>query len=438
MDVNKGYFTKLNSIVLNTLENLMPSYVMSNKVDFVDGKLLIEGIKKKYEVNLTEYKKIRLLGTGKCAVQMADGLPEEFQNLIDGGMLLTNDLTTSKLKNVTQLTCSHPYPSLPNFENTIKFLNYCKTIEEDDLVIFLLSGGSSSMLVYPREPVTIVEKINLNKLLVQSGLKISEINEIRKVVSSVKAGGLLNFIRCKKIVQLIVSDVPGNMIKTIGSGPLIKSKINKKRVLELIEKKFGDQKTIKSLIEKLHDIPEITPQNYTKVASIIMHDNYYSQLLMRNAFLKNGFDTYFSGEILNCTVEEGVNFFQSYINKKKLDFSLNPIAYIGGGEITTKVTGAGKGGRNLEFSMRMAKEINGLNGYYFIAVATDGLDGNSGVAGAIVDSNSYKRAEDAGFDYNDYLKEGNSLEYLKVAGKIIKNVKKGGNQNDLYILIKTG
>ncbi|MBE2281234.1 MAG: DUF4147 domain-containing protein, partial [Ignavibacteriaceae bacterium] len=297
---------------------------------------------------------------------------------------------------------------------------------------------SSSMLVYPREPVTIEEKINLNKLLVQSGLKISEINEIRKFFSSVKAGGLLNFIRCKKIVQLIVSDVPGNMIKTIGSSPLVKSKINKKRVLKLIENNFGDKKSFKSLIDKLHDIPDAAPQNITKVVSIIMHDNYYSQQITRNAFLKKGFDTYFPGEILNCTVEEGVNFFQSFINKKKEIFSLNPVAYIGGGEVTTKVTGARKGGRNLEFAMRMAKEINGLNGLYFIAVATDGLDGNSGVAGAIVDFNSFNRAENAGFGYNDYLKAGNSLEYLKVAGKIIKNVKKGGNQNDLYILIKTG
>ncbi len=347
--------------------------VMKSSVKLEKNKLKIKD--KVY--NLDKYQNLYVLGSGKASWRMAEAINSILGERISGGVIIYTK--KGKIGKISVEKATHPFPSKFSLNATRKLLEFAKNIKERDLTIYLLSGGSSSMLCYPK--IKLDKFIELNKKLVTSGKNIREINEVRIKHSNVKGGKLLKYIK-GKIVNLVISDVVGDSLKYIGSGPL-----------------YSRSK---------------------RVDNIIVANNY---LLLKKAEERArllGYKTRILYPNFEGSPKELAEKFLKVSKKLK-----PKTCVISGGELNVKVKGNGRGGPNQEFVL-FCHEIKGT----IASIDSDGIDGNSKAAGGIADEKDFK------FYKPEYLKNHNSyLFFKKIKGAIITGPT-GTNLNELRIMVK--
>jgi hydroxypyruvate reductase len=330
-------------------------------------------------------ERIHLFGLGKAASfeisAMRDLLIEEdLQKRIHQCVSYTKLGNTIK-KDFLELEGDHPILTDKNLEMTLGFIDHLKAIKEEDSLIFCLSGGGSALLELPKPDFSLDEIQELNQNLLYSGKSILEVNKERKKYSQVKGGGLRRFIETKNIIQLVTSDIPGDDINFVSSGPLGN----------------GDFESV-----------------VTMSSEIII-----DALCEKSDRIK--------GEVYDCSLEEALNVF-------KVNLPERGKCLVSGGEIPVRVSSkkAGAGGRNTHFVLSLAEQIfrdPKNHDIKIMSLATDGEDGNTDCAGAYLDYELFQK-----LNSKDYLDTFSSYDYFQKIGCLIKTGPTGSNVMDLRFI----
>lgn len=385
---NSNSRRKALQIIDAGLDSINTNRIINNKVKLIDNNLIIENYKKSIKkINIKKFKKIVVIGFGKASSLMAKHIEKVLGNKIDDGLVISTKKV--KLKRIKVVRGTHPYPSQTNVNATKKLVELVKGLDKDDLVLSLVSGGGSALLCYPNMPFKRYTK-EINKHFA-SGIDIVALNKIRKRLSKVKGGKLAKLTKAK-IVSLIFSDVVRDDLSTIASGPTVgKGLRNADNILLL-----NNQVALEAMKKKALSLgltPVIITNKLKGEARII-----------------------------------GKKFIKKIKNKKN-------IALLFAGETTVTVKGSGKGGRNQELCLGSMEEISKLKNAVLVSIGSDGMDGPTDAAGAIIDDKSFKKSINKKLDYEKYLKNNDAYHFFKKTNELIFTGLTGSNVADFGVLV---
>jgi len=396
---------------------------------------------------LAAFKKIIVIGFGKASYRMALACENVLGDRISDGAIIVpkSSVKVSELKKIRVLEGTHPIPTELNVNSAKTLLEISKNLGEDDLVICLISGGGSALFTYPAEGITLEDKQEMTRLLLAAGSTIQEINCIRKHISGVKGGQLAKHVYPAHLISLILSDVVGDDLSSIASGPTSPDPYTFKDVYALLEKYRLLEKAPKNIMRrviegmegKVSDTPKPGDRIFEKVKNIIVANNIGALKAMEDKAKSYGLNTMILTSYLEGEAREVGRVIAS-IAKQILNQRSPippPCAIFFGGETTVTLKGNGKGGRNQEMALSTAISIKGLPNTLFASIGSDGVDGNSDAAGAIVDGQTVEKALEKNLSPIKYLENNDSNTFLKQLNSLIYTGPTGTNVNDLSILL---
>jgi glycerate-2-kinase len=412
--------------------------VIKECVKINNNKLIIKN--KAFDLN--KFKRIFVIGAGKATAQMALALEKILRHRIFKGFIIVKHGHSEKLNKIKVLNAGHPIPD----ENSIKganiIMDLLKETKKDDLIINLISGGGSSLLCAPIPPISLDHKIKLTNILLKCGANIAEINTIRKHISLIKGGRLAEYAHPSTLISLIISDVCGDPLDIISSGPTVYDSSTYFDAFKIIKKYKIINKIPKAILDYLQDgiaskRPETPKKNnkiFDEVYNFIIANNKKAIKACKIRALKLNYKNIFIlGDNLQGDVRILANKHYNFLTqklKKKSKFCV-----ISGGEATVKIKGKGLGGRNQEFALHLVKKIASLNNIVVLSIGTDGTDGPTDAAGAICDTTSLTRANKLNLDINNYLNNNDSYNFFKKLDDLIITGPTGTNVMDLRIII---
>ncbi|HLD19354.1 MAG TPA: DUF4147 domain-containing protein [Candidatus Nanoarchaeia archaeon] len=361
---------------------------------------------KEMTYKLSSFDKVFVVGFGKASIACAKEIEKILSDHINDGLVL--DVSSAKLKKIKVKKCTHPVLSAGNVRNTKALISLLKKADKTDLIICFVSGGGSAILENPAIPLN--DYIKMNKALLKSGAEIHEMNTIRKHMSKVKGGQLPLYANKATFVSIILSDVVGDDLSFIASGPTVADKTAAKDARKIIKKyKLPDVKLIET--------PSKLPEN---IHNFLILNNVMAVEAMKHEAEKLGL----KAKILSTKETGEARIIGAYLAKQ----AKKGYALIAAGETTVTVKGNGKGGRNQEVALGALKNIGDA---VVISAGTDGID-NTPAAGGIVDKTSLKKNP----DYKKYLDDNNAFNYLKKTNDLIFTGKTGTNVADVMLVLK--
>ena len=394
----------------------MNSYNLLRKIIRREGEKIYIGGEK---FDLSGYEKIFITGFGKASASMARAI-EEIIDFDEGCIITTEDVS---LKKMAVFKGTHPFPSEINLKGTEKIIDIFERANEDDLIIVLISGGGSSLLCKPK--ISLEGVIEITEELMKKGCTIEELNVVRKHLSYVKGGKLAKMTKAS-VLSLIISDIIGNPIELIASGPTSPDSSSAKEAMKIIEKYGIKNKEAIEALKKDEKISELE-----NVKNIIIADN---EMACKKA-LEKAVEKGYYGKIFTNRLKGEARAVGKDLGKFARVYPRNRSVLIFGGETTVRVKGNGIGGRNQEIVLSAIEEIRDEN-IVFISCGTDGIDGNSPAAGAIADGYTYKKAIEKGLKINKFLEENNSYEFFRILGDTIITGYTGTNVMDIQLIGK--
>jgi glycerate-2-kinase len=402
--------------------------LIEKRVHVKGNELLIETERKKGKFQLNKFDNIRIIGWGKASGLMAESI-EKTVPITDGIVNIVKG-TKFKVTKIKLQEAEHPIPGEGSFQGTKKILEYAEKINENDLVICLISGGGSALLSQPIDGVTLEEKQILIDMLLKRGANINELNAVRKHISKVKGGRFAKELYPATIINFIISDVVGDPLDVISSGPTVPDSstfLDAKQVLL----KYGlwNSSNACKIIEKgINGLIEETPKEndsiFKKVHSFIIGSNETALLAAKEYFESFGVRPEIIRNVQGDAREAG-RMFAGFLKKGK--------TFIAGGETTVKVTGSGLGGRNQEIAMSCALEIAGMENILFTSFGTDGIDGKSPADGAVVDGETIGRGEKLGLNAFEFQRNNDTYNFFKKINSAIMTGPTRTNVNDVMI-----
>lgn len=423
-------------ILKKALDSVKPENLFREKI-FFDGKnLKIEG--SSFDIRK---RKLWLLGAGKASLSMAEAILEILKGRVDGGLVCGN--YERKVEGIITLKGSHPVPDESSLIASKKMEEFIReNMGKDDLCIFLLSGGASSILCYPDFGLTIEEKSSIHKALLESGASIREINIVRKHLSKFKGGKLSRIIPCN-VINLILSDVPGDEIESIGSGPLSKDSSTWEDVKDIFERYRLIEKVPGKILEildlglkgKLEESLKDEPEN---VKSFIIGNNLYALKRGKEEARKLGFSSLILTSRDGGMASELARFYSKILMEiiESDNPCKKPCCILAGGEAQVKVKGGGKGGRNQEFILSLLMEMRRPKVKFLaMSIDSDGIDGPTDASGAWIDEGTYERAKGLGLDPYSFLENNDSYNFFEKTGNLIKLGETSTNVSDIRIFL---
>lgn len=400
-----------------------------------------------YSMDLTEIDRILVVGGGKASGAMATALERILGDRITDGIVNVPEGTKDRhaTHSIELNEAGHPIPTESGVRGAQRIVELADSAGDRDIVICLISGGGSALLPLPCPPVTLKEKQELTDLLLRSGANIKEINTIRKHISTIKGGQLATRAYPATILSLVISDVVGDPLDVISSGPTVPDTstfVDALHILRKYELWNNIPKSIQSRLEqgvagRIPETPKQSDPSFRKVHNLIIA----SGDLAIEATKQKGEESSLNTLILSSHVEGEARYFGTFLAAivKEIALRGNPVqrpaVVIAGGETTVTLTGHGNGGRNQTVALSAALGIDGLDGVVVFSLATDGIDGNSVAAGAIVDGTTVRRARMLDLDPDKYLKENAEYHFFERIGDSIITGPTGTNVNDLMIIV---
>ena len=377
--------------------------------------------------------KVHGLGIGKASIPMLTALAEAIP--LSGALAISKYASSLEQNLFTVLLGGHPIPNIDSLRAGERALEFVSALQKDDTLICLISGGGSALMTAPYEYILLEDMQTLTSLLLASGARIDEINILRRQLDRVKGGGLLRATKAT-VINLILSDVIGNPLEAIASGPTYPDPTTKEDALAVLKKYKIQDQTPRSILEYLATTTSSKPEGFlfpNEVTNIIVGDNN----LAANAAMEQAQSEGFHAEILTSGLqgeasEMGKVFAKRF--REELGKRTRPFCLIVGGETTVTVRGDGKGGRNLEVVLAALDEIRDLENVILISLATDGEDGPTDAAGAVVTGESARRAELLGLFAADYLSRNDAYTFFDGMGDLIRIGPSRTNVNDLVFL----
>jgi len=425
----------------DALDAADPKRCVLEHVSLNDGVLSVDS----QNYKISDYKSIYVVAFGKAASLMAKSVEELLGNSITEGIVISNSRPDYTFNKMDFYISSHPMPDEKSLQAAIKVTSLLDKAGKSDLVIFLISGGGSSLLAMPREGLSIEEKRKVTEKLLLSGVDTHGLNTVRKKLSQIKGGGLLKKAIPSQIITLILSDVVGDKLDVIASGPTVADTATFEEAWRVIEALKLEHvippkvlvhldKGRKGLIPKLLSEKELS---FDKQQTVIVGNNFKSLLAAEKKAEDLGYNTLLlssqiSGEAREVAkVIAGISFeierFNTPVKK--------PACIIFGGETTVNVTGSGMGGRNTETAIAFCMEIIGYKNIVGLFSGTDGIDGPTDAAGAICDGNSRLIARTFNCSARDHLADNNSYNFFDSLDDLIKTGPTGTNVMDIGIVL---
>lgn len=414
--------TPQRKIVLELLEaalqSIQPDHVIEHNFSVTNDLLRIVD----KEFKLSDYKRVFLIGFGKGSAGISKIIEEKLGDKLTEGHVIDTTLETFTKIHFTQGT--HPLPSTLNAAFTQALLKRIATLQltEQDLVLVVICGGGSAMLVAPHR-ISLDQKIEVNKALLKSGATISEMNMVRKHLSEVKGGGLAQALFPATIASLIFSDVPGNDLSVIASGPTT-----------LDEETIDDAKNMMAKYKLEESIPFATSALRETPKDNSIFKNVHNIIVLSNLTALSAMQEKATELKINSSIfsdhfqHEAKTAGQELVSKTPSDSIL-----LAGGETTVRVTGGGAGGRNQEVVLGTLQNID--NQTIICSFDSDGWD-NSRFAGAIGDKKTLAQAEELQLDVTSCLNSNDSLSFFEKVTDGIDTGRLPSNVSDLFIVYK--
>ena len=434
--------TKLRKMALEIIEagveSVLPINLMRSAVKYNAKQKILAVQNKKYNLG---QGRIFVIGGGKASGLMA----LELEKIIGADNITAGVVNCKssdyKTKTIKIIKAGHPIPNQTGVRGVKKMLALKKEykINKNDLIICLISGGASALMPCPVDSVSLKDKQNITKFLLNSGAKIQEINTVRKHLSKIKGGQLGKFFAPASVVSLIISDVVGNNLEIIGSGPTVADPSTFKHAYKILKKYDLLKKAPKSIIAHLKKgcagKTEETPKELSNCSNYIIGDNMPALSAMEYKAYQFGLKPLIvTAEQIGNSAKTAQIRAQEIIDKRYKDCNVILI----GGETTLKLAvNHGRGGRNQHYAAASMLAMQKYKKDWVVAsVSTDGLDYLTDVAGAIVDNNSLALAEGIGADAGKYIKryDSNSL-FKKINRSLIVTGDTGTNVGDVIVYI---
>jgi len=395
------------------------------------------------------FQRLVIAGFGKAGLPMAVAAEERLDDLITSGLVITPHGTAPPFakagrKVIEIATAGHPHPDSAGLEATRRIMDMARGCDESTLLLLLISGGGSALFVAPATGITLEEKQLTARLLMEAGADIHELNTVRKHLSMVKGGQLARLAHPARIVSLLISDVPGDRPDVIASGPAVADPSS-----------FGDALSVlarRGLLEKvpaavrnrlgqgragsLAETPKPGDPLFDCVSTVIAARNRDALDVAALAASAMGLEFRIRHDAVAGEARQAGQMLAAEALRVQRELAPETrVCLLSGGETTVTVQGKGTGGRNQELALAFAEAIAGQPGVTLLSAGTDGIDGPTDAAGAIVDGTTVSRARQAGFDPAASLTDNDAYPLLKRCGALLMCGPTGTNVMDVQIII---
>lgn len=436
---------RARALALKSLEAAVnavdPKKIIESKLSLKNQVLKVN----EYSFDLKKLKNVYVVGGGKASGSMAEALEHVLSNRITDGLVNIPLGDKHKTGIIKLHKASHPIPDESGVEGTRRMRAIAEQAEENDLVICLISGGGSSLMPLPRGKISIEDKRKVTDALLKCGAAINEINTVRKHISEFKGGWLAKKAYPATILNLILSDVLGDPLDFIASGPTVPDTTTFSDAVKVLEKYRLWDKVPASVRKVLSDgekgvIPE-TPkagdEAFKRVYNVVIGNCRSASLAAYESLRSDGLSALFLTSLLEGEARHVGVMLASIA--REIVASGNPVskpaALVAGGETTVSVVGNGRGGRNQEIALAAALKLNGLDGAVVASLSTDGVDGPTDAAGAIADGKTLARAAEAGVSAEKFLAENDSYNYFSRLDDLVFTGPTGTNVNDVSVIV---
>jgi glycerate 2-kinase len=428
-------------IFLQAVRAADPSRILSSHVSLRKNVLRVG--KRIYP--LSRFDRIFVAGTGKASAAMAANLEKILGSRITAGRLNVKYGHGRQLRYIQIQEAGHPLPDENGLKGTQGIVRLLSNLTERDIVIFLISGGGSALLPSPLPGITLAEKQKVTDLLLGCGATITEINAVRKHLSLLKGGGLAKLVYPATLIALILSDVIGDPLDAIASGPTVPDSTTFDDCAKILERYELWEKIPPSLARYVREglrgkreetLKEGDPA-FENVYNLIVGNNLLAMKAAQKKARTLGYCTLMLSSMVQGETREAAKVHAAIA--KEVLLSGNPIpppaCILSGGETTVTLKGKGKGGRNQEFALAAALEIAGWEEVVVLSAGTDGTDGPTDAAGALADGETCERAKAMGLDAWAFLKENDSYPFFEKLGDLLITGPTGTNVMDLRIML---
>ena len=437
---------KYRALTLQCLERAInaaePKQLIKAKVKMENNHLQVEG----YTFDLSKFKHVYVIGGGKAGGKMAQAIEEILGKHVTAGVVNIPYGTKQRTFVIKLNEASHPVPDEAGVRGTFRIMELAEQAEENDLVICLISGGGSSLMPMPLEGISLKDKQALTNALLRSGAVITEINAVRKHLSAFKGGWLAKKAYPGTVLNLVLSDVMGDSLDSIASGPTVPDPStfsDARKILEKYDLWLNAPVSIRRvLLEGANGFRQETPKPgdlvFENVYNVVIGNNRTSCLAAVDCLLSKGLNTLLLTDMLNGEAKEAGKALAKFSSR---GFVCNapipkPIGVVSGGETTVTVTGNGLGGRNQELALSAALNLKDSEECVIASFSTDGVDGPTDAAGAIVDGYTLKRGKQLGLDPEKYLENNDSYNFFLELGDLIYTEATGTNVNDIAVIVR--
>jgi glycerate 2-kinase len=402
-----------------------------------DDETLIAG-RRRYP--LKNFRNVYVVGAGKAGSAMARAIERVLGKRIISGFVNVNKATAT-LRRIELQECGHPIPDARGAQGARHIRQIAQDAGPGDILICLISGGASALLPLPAPPITLKQKQQTTQLLLNCGADIHELNCIRKHISLLKGGQLARLAYPATVLTLILSDVIGDDLDVIGSGPTVPDHSTFAGARAILEKYGIQNKVPREVRDRLNanapETPKPSDKIFERVQNLIVGSNRLAVDAAAREARMLGYRT-----LLLSTFIEGETRDVARVHAaiaKEVRASGQPIkppaCIISGGETTVTVRGKGQGGRNQEFALAAAIDIAYLKNVVILSAGTDGIDGPTDAAGAFADGTTISQAEALDMDANKFLSNNDSYHFFDPLGTLIKTGPTGTNVADIRLIL---
>lgn len=389
----------------------------------------------------SRYRNIYVVGAGKAGASMAQAAERVLGRRITAGLLNVKYGHVAKLRRIELNECGHPVPDAAGVAGAERIAAIAEQAGRDDLVLCLISGGASALMPLPAAPITLEEKQAVTKLLLKCGANIHEINAIRKHISRIKGGQLARLAAPAAVQALLLSDVIGDDLDVIGSGPTAPDASTFARAKAILHH-YGILKEVPAAVRdrleagvrgEIAETPKAADPLFRRVRNVVVGGNG----IALDAAAKRARELGYKTLILSSRIEgetREIAHMHAAIAREIRDSQRPlkaPACVITGGETTVTIRGEGLGGRNQEFVLAAAIDLAGVAETVVLSGGTDGTDGPTDAAGAIADGATLARKPDAAA----YLERNDSYHYFEALGDLIKTGPTNTNVADVRVLL---
>jgi glycerate 2-kinase len=422
--------------------------IFRHAVGAVDPKTVVERALGETAGEVRSHRSVRVISLGKAAVPMAEAAQLALGDQITGGVAVTKYGYGGRLKRIEVIEAGHPIPDEKGLFGAKKIVEAASGMGPDDLVLVLISGGGSALAPLPAEGLELTDLVETNRLLVNSPADIHEINTVRRHLSGISGGGLARSCVPARVVSLILSDVVGDDVTDIASGPTAPDPTTFRDAAAVIERHGLSGRVPRRAAARLAagiggEVPE-TPKPgdpaFERVTNLVVGSSALALTAAQARARQLGFFPLVLSSGFTGNTHELARF-HAAIAREVMSFGRPappPACLISGGETTLAVTGAGTGGRNSEFALVFAVATAATDGVFGLFAGSDGTDGPTDAAGAFTAPDTVARAREGGMDPERYLTDNDSYSFFRAIGDLVVTGPTRTNVMDIRLVLVVG